>query len=232
MRNRFSKSLKRDVREFWEDALNAVFPLEEICMYCNKRTHTYKHYLCRDCYQKLEEVDYAYLLPVYSEQNPLRMLSAYAMDEASGKALYDYKLNRQRGLSFAFSSMLIERLERGLDISIIDAIVPIPSSKNKLNSRGFDHVADITKKIAKYFEIPHLDLLSRSSHKVDQKDLTRKERLENVYGEFTIKKLKKIPTTVLLVDDVVTTGATMAAAEMELSSLELEVFCASVFRKK
>ncbi len=232
MQNKLSNSLKKNLKDFWEDALDTIFPLEEVCMYCNKRVHTYKHYLCRDCYQNLEEIDYAYLLPVYSEQHPLKMISAYAMDEESGKALYDYKLNRQRGLSFAFSSMLIDRLENGFDISAIDAIVPIPSSKDRLNLRGFDHVADITKKIAEYFEIEHLELLNRGSHKLDQKNLTRKERLENVYGAFAIKKINNLPTTVLLVDDVVTTGATMASAEMELRRLGIEVFCASVFHKK
>lgn len=235
MLDKYIKIVKKEIKEFSENALDTIFPLNEICMYCDKRVLTYKHYLCKDCYESLEEIDYKYLISVSSNLKPIEMLSSYVLDEASGRAVYDYKLNRKRGLAFSFSSMLIERLSNTFDMNLIDAVVPIPSTKKKNDYRGFDHISDITKKISKHFEIPHIFLLERLHHNADQKELNREQRLQNVQEAFKInKRLKKkinLPISVLLVDDIITTGATIESAMYELEKTGIKVYGVSVFRK-
>ncbi|MGL4982524.1 MAG: ComF family protein [Treponemataceae bacterium] len=92
------------------------------------------------------------------------------------------------------------------------AIVPIPARPHKIAQKGWDQINDIAL-IAKYiFGLSVLPLLRRIKS-TEQKKLSKIQRLENSKNNFVLsqyaKRLKKIPEKVLLLDDVLTTGATL-----------------------
>ena len=85
--------------------------------------------------------------------------------------------------------------------------MPIPSSKNHEKERGFSHV----KEMFELLGLPYLEILEKREE-IKQSSLSRKKRWENrtniVYNGHRIKENLKI----LLVDDVMTTGATLTAS--------------------
>lgn len=94
----------------------------------------------------------------------------------------------------------------------IDAVSFIPSSKQALQKRGFDHMHQLSWWFARYTELPHQSLFARPKKK-DQRELTRKERFQNMTGSFQLlNPCSPLPAHVLLIDDVFTTGATLSAA--------------------
>ena len=90
-----------------------------------------------------------------------------------------------------------------------DLIVPMPLSKKRLAERGFNQAAEIAKPIAAWFQLPlDLDACARVRETRAQAELPWKERRKNVRRAFACQR-DFSGKTVALVDDVMTTGATM-----------------------
>ena len=125
-------------------------------------------------------------------------------------------------LEYSFQKLLLR--EPNLQVS---ALVPIPSRPQAVRARGRDFLQVITQSLAVKFEIPATPILGYSKKVKDQSGLTSEERWNNLNDSLVVKDrtlvgkvVGKVPGKVqgvLLVDDLVTTGATLLAAEKALN---------------
>lgn len=97
-------------------------------------------------------------------------------------------------------------------------IVPVPSHRWRLWQRGFNQAAEIARHLARQSGRPLLvDALERRKPTASTKGLTRKQRAANVAGAFQVARKADVQgRAVVLVDDVMTTGATVAACAKQL----------------
>lgn len=94
-----------------------------------------------------------------------------------------------------------------------DIIVPLPSSSASLRSRGFSHIALISRGVSRHLNVPlHLWALRSIRPRKPQASLSLEERHGNVYQAFTADRSKVNDKRVLLIDDVITTGASIWSA--------------------
>ncbi|MFA9288930.1 MAG: ComF family protein, partial [Weeksellaceae bacterium] len=92
-------------------------------------------------------------------------------------------------------------------------LIPIPLHTNRLKWRGFNQAQIIAKIVSQETDIPLLALLKRDKETQPQAQMsTKAQRKENIKNAFTLVSTKHTPTTVILVDDVFTSGATMNEA--------------------
>jgi predicted amidophosphoribosyltransferase len=104
----------------------------------------------------------------------------------------------------------------------IRAVVPLPLHASKLRARGFNPAALLAKPVAAELGAPlRIDWLRRDRATRSQAGLDRVARLANVRSAFRATKVA--PTSVLLIDDVRTTGTTLAEASAALSAQGHEV---------
>lgn len=100
------------------------------------------------------------------------------------------------------------------------ALIPVPLSSSRRRERGFNQTEIIAERLAPLWRIPvWSDVLLRASSRQSQTQLTPGERLANVAGAFTVPAFSRKPIQgahLILVDDVVTTGATLRAAAAAL----------------
>ncbi len=220
--------MMRSFDEFRENAKNLIFPIDEICMFCKKRTKLMKHYLCEECLSNLEITDYKFM------DSPLfqKFIPAFYMDQLSGRAIYSYKKDRKRQLSYCFASLLDYLIREYLDINEIDVIVPVPISDKKRRRRGFDHIEDIAIKLSKSLDIPYEKVLGKEYDKREQKELNKAERKKHLDGKIFLKKKLDLPIKVLLIDDIITTGATALSCAEVLNDVGASVYVACVFKSK
>jgi predicted amidophosphoribosyltransferase len=105
------------------------------------------------------------------------------------------------------------RLERGYF-----TLVPIPSNKQSQRRRGRRFIVDLTKTISQTTSIGISDCLQVSRKVSDQSGLTKAQRISNMQGAFSLKSGVILRGDAILIDDVVTTGATLREAARALNS--------------
>ena len=106
-------------------------------------------------------------------------------------------------------------------IRSIDAIVPIPLHPKKKAARGYNQTALIAQGLGDVLSIPvSADAMIRTKHTASQTRMSREERVQNVAGAFSLSGNANLSGRhVLLIDDVLTTGATLEAAFATLSAV-------------
>lgn len=88
-------------------------------------------------------------------------------------------------------------------------LIPVPIHRSRLYSRGYNQAAELARELGRRMMIPVDEkLVQRREHTRPQKELTRKQRRDNLQKAFVLKKTV-IYTRVLLIDDIYTTGSTV-----------------------
>lgn len=101
-----------------------------------------------------------------------------------------------------------------------DALVPVPLHRSRLRSRGYDQALELAKPLARALALPlRTDLLVRTRATSAQSSLHAAQRHRNLRGAFAVMSAwadQPLPAHVALIDDVMTTGATLHAAAQAL----------------
>lgn len=126
-----------------------------------------------------------------------------------------------RGLRGA-AGPLIEAMLRSARSGRLDAdtVTWVPARRKDKAARGFDHAELLARGVAEGLGLPATPLLGRRGHQLDQVGLDREHRLTNLAKAF--EAADPVSGTVLLVDDLVTTGATAACCAGALSAAGAE----------
>jgi ComF family protein len=94
---------------------------------------------------------------------------------------------------------------------IFDAVVPVPLHPLREREREFNQSDLLARSLAKQLGLPLLRLLKRNISTAPQAGFDRAGRLENLRGAFSLRGRVPVDATILLIDDVATTGATLDA---------------------
>lgn len=201
--------------------LSTLFPSR--CQICKTTTHRFKDSpICSHCWRLVKRYcGYACKIcgmPTISEntgicgdcfKNPpffSRVLYYGLFDGVLKESIHLLKFGNIKRLANPLARFLIEM---PLPLSI-DLIIPVPLYKKNLRQRGFNQTAVIAYYVSKKLKIPlALDCLKKIKQTQSQVEVKDKEkRLKNLKGAFIVSKDIN-NKTILLVDDVITTGATI-----------------------
>ena len=129
-------------------------------------------------------------------------------------SVHRYKFGGCSAYSRRYAALMSDCVENNLDCRSIDVISWIPLSKKRLRQRGYNQARLLAEEIAAKTGLPCRQLLQKVKNNSAQ-SLTRdaKQRQENVAGVYALDDGADVSgLRILLVDDVVTTGATMSEA--------------------
>lgn len=200
------------------------FPVN--CLICGKRLSAPREVLCYRCEQKMpltgythrpgNPVDKGFWGRVPVEQSTA--LFRFEKGSAYQSLLHQLKYKGNRNVGRYLGHLLGYELKHS-SFAACDLIVPVPLHNKRLRQRGYNQSEIIALAVSQVMHIPlEVGLLTRKVHRDSQTSMGRYERYQNVSGSFRIAA--KAPDInrmkVLLVDDVVTTGATLEACSMTL----------------
>ena len=159
----------------------------------------------------------------------LRVHSSLIYTPTASRIILAAKENGLRGADDLIIEAIVHALERAqLDnaqlIKNYLTLVPVPSSKQSQRRRGRSFIVDITQTISQITGIGVNDCLQVSRRVSDQSGLTRMERITNMQGAFSLKPGARLRGDAILIDDVVTTGATLHEASRALNSQGFHAF--------
>jgi len=138
--------------------------------------------------------------------------TALAYAGPAAQLLQRFKFDDRRdGLPY-LSGRLAARL-RGLEA---DAVVPVPRHLRRLRELGADPVQTLARSLAGELRLPVLAALRRTRNPIPQTGLVGRARRDNVRGSFAARPSRVRGRTLLLLDDVTTTGATLGEAARSL----------------
>lgn len=149
--------------------------------------------LCVDCQRRAPSVD--------------RVVAPLRYEFPVDDLVAGFKYHRRLALGRPLATLLADKLQqRGS--AMPDLLLPVPMHRLGLRGRGFNQAAELTRLLARRLAIPwSASRLLRIRHAEHQRGLTRAQRQRNLRDSFRCRG--RLPHHVALVDDVVTTGATM-----------------------
>lgn len=179
--------------------LDILFPVE--CLGCQEEGE----WLCERCFKSIPlEVRF-----IEKECLDHVLVCASYKNELLKRAIHTFKYDYVSELSETLGKMLVKIL-RKVSLPSEFLLVPVPLHKKRVKERGFNQAELLAMEITKGFGAPVVNALCRKRHTFPQVKLDEKERQKNVQGAFGCLEHSKIKNqNVILVDDVLTTGATM-----------------------
>jgi ComF family protein len=134
------------------------------------------------------------------------------------KLVRGLKFNGRRNLTGLLAPLLAEAFFAGWNRDDVDLIVPVPLHSKRRHERGFNQAGLLAHSLAHQIALPFNDrALIRIRPTLPQVGLTDSERMDNVRKAFRCEDLPQITgRRILLIDDVMTTGATAASAARTL----------------
>jgi ComF family protein len=134
-------------------------------------------------------------------------------------AIHRFKFKKRKRLAEPLGILLVSYLSHNpaMDAQEMDVIVPVPLHARRLRERGFNQAEMLGRVLSRYFGIPTVPALQRIRDTKAQFDLPRSERIKNVAAAFKIVDPRAVYNKrVLLLDDIYTTGATIAECSKAL----------------
>jgi competence protein ComFC len=198
--------IQRTVKKITRVLVDLIYPPS--CPLCNSLFSQHDR-PCDDCQASLLKIDGAAHLHHLPRVWIDRCISCYAYEGGLREAIHGFKYQERFDL--------LNFLARGLSHTAagygnIDAICPVPMHPRRLKSRGYNPAALLAARVGQELNTTVcLNLLRCIRYTPCQMELTQKERLANVKGAFAIAdngSVRLEGKTLLVIDDVLTTGAT------------------------
>ena len=207
-----------------EDFKHLFFP--RFCPGCGSDAVSSRQILCLNCIVELPETGYFNV-----QDNPIKQLFTGRLEVGKAASLYycarvsklhnmihqlKYKHNRDVGIFLG--EMLGRQLIQSDWKKSIDMIIPIPLHSKRERKRGYNQTRIIAEGIAHITALPiATDVVARTSYTQTQTHKGRSERIVNMEDKFEVVKPEKLEGKhVLLIDDLITTGATLEFCGKEI----------------
>ena len=207
-------------------ALLAVF-YPNLCQICQTDLYFSERYVCLSCSCDLPYIiqsKYALkrLHQLFQGRTHIRNIHSlldYQRGNQVQTLLRQLKYNKKRGIGVYFGEILGQAI---LKSDLPDVIIPVPLHPKKQKKRGFNQSEAIAEGIGKVLNVKiQTNGLKRNKHNASQTAFTKYDRWDNVKSIFSVKKGHGLEGKhVLLVDDVLTTGATIEACVRELLTID------------
>lgn len=192
-----------------ENCMAQVKITGELCKICGSSKEDCK------CTKKTKTPEYKQIVaPYYFENNIIKAVHRFK--------LYGYT-ELAEGMGSEISAVVLDRYK---DI-VFDYVTYVPMTKKQLRKRGYNQSKLLASAVAKSIGVPMIDALIKIVQTRSQRGSSAKERRLNLYGAFDVcNGIDLENKTILLIDDVKTTGSTLNECSLTLKSAGATVYCA------
>ncbi len=197
---------------FIENIINVVYPPK--CIFCQKLLdHDVALHICPACYAKLPIIGKVVhkTSPDEDENYCDGVISIFEYTGMVKESLIRFKFYNKPSYYRTYAKLLADKIGKISDANKYNMVLSVPLHKHKEFSRGYNQAYLISKALSRILRLPERShLLKRDRYTEAQSLLDKQKRNQNVRGAFTVTKPTKVRgCTILLVDDILTTGSTL-----------------------
>lgn len=230
-------SLKKNILTIYNSVLGLFFP--DYCMGCGKSLNSGEHYICTKC---ITNLPYTYfnnsrknivselLWGRINKLNKAFSMCYFDKNSSLQSLLHKLKYDKKPEIGVELGIYLGNELKKA-ELLDFDIIIPVPLHPKKEKLRGYNQSEKIAEGISQVITKPiDSNSVIRIVYSETQTKKSKSERWENVKDIFLIKKPKNLENKhILIVDDVITTGATIEAITSQMSEIPgIKISVASV----
>lgn len=205
--------------------IELLFPRR--CPICDRPVDKMGKYICKNCKPKIRYVKSPYC---FKCGKPLKdnareyctdcQKAAHLFDrgramyeyETVKEAIYRFKYEGRKEYATFFGRQMAGKFSQEISEWKPDALIPVPLHKDRLKERGYNQSALLARELGNVLNIPvNEEIVCREKPTVPQKELNGKERENNLKNAFKIRQNDVKLKTIIVVDDIYTTGSTMNA---------------------
>lgn len=209
------------------DINNILLPL--VCFGCNAQLSRGESILCTVCRHELPLTDYNYVDEntvdlIFYGRIPIKKAASFVFFTKNGvvkNLLHHLKYRNQEQIGAFFGDWYGALLKDEKVLQNVDVVIPVPLHPKKIKKRGYNQVALFAKNIAASIHAEYRDdVLAKIINTKTQTKKDRQLRWENTKEVFQLNASSKFNFShILLVDDVITTGATIEACAKKLHQI-------------
>ena len=196
----------QELKVIAKNFINLFYPLH--CLNCNAQLDALNESrICSQCEASIKPN----AMPPFELETPSVMAYSACLYEGTLKELiHKFKYNGRTALLNIFSKLMIDCIKENPEIVNTDLITAVPLHNTRLKEREFNQSLLLANKVAEEFGVPLKHALEKTVKTRYQNELTRIERQANIKNAFEIRRHAGISEkSILLIDDVMTTGATL-----------------------
>lgn len=187
------------------------------CLVCDLPIFDYSRFVCDLCWSRIPVPDSSGHDPLWLVRHTKTKIyfdsfyACFIFNDQMKKIIHSLKYEKVTGLAKEIIEFVNPDLLNKSDIFASDWIIPIPLYKKKLKSRGYNQATLLSIELAKYLNIKILDdVIRRNRNTLSQTKIAAENRQKNVADAFRVINNTAIKSSkLLLVDDLITTGATV-----------------------
>lgn len=206
------------IKRLCDRAMCAVFPRR--CLYCGVPISP-EHTVCDDCRTNLPCISAPICLLCGHQKADCickqrksqfkAVCAPFYYENAIASAVHRYKFESKDFLALHFARDMAETVRREYAEILFDCITFVPFTKKQLRKREWNPGETLARALSEELDLPCFTLLEKLYETESQHTLSARERTGNVFGVFEACNLEKVQgKTILLVDDIKTTGATLS----------------------
>ncbi|MGB2980072.1 MAG: ComF family protein [Candidatus Zixiibacteriota bacterium] len=241
--------IKRFFLDLKDDILDFIYP--QTCPICRNPLKREEKDVCEECWKALALLPSPYCpycksflegadeitnhqcayLRKPKDRRILAVRSLGIFDDYYQKLVHRLKYDKKIHLGKRLAQKLGESISQEKDFAGCDMVIPVPLHRARQRERGFNQSEVLAEGISQATGLPLArDVLKRKKNTKDQTYLNAQQRAENVKGAFVVTQPERISDKkVILVDDVMTTGATLnECARMLQEAGATRVFAATL----
>ena len=205
-------------KKVYNTAIQLLFP--QRCPYCRELVEK-TEYACKKCGKEMpEDGIYQGILGGYRCASRLPYIGRYR------RAVLNFKFRDKVQHKNQFAQIMYKEVQRYYKDMVFDYVTFVPMHKRALKKRGYNQSRLLAEELSSLMGIPCVKVIEKTKHTKAQHKLNAKKRKTNLNGAFKVIDKSRIKgRSILLVDDIVTTGSTLAECSKTINKAKPQLIC-------
>jgi competence protein ComFC len=200
------------MKQFLNKLINIIYPPK--CIFCQELLgYDISVHICDLCYAQLQFMKME-VMPTFQNADDNYcdgVVSVFEYTGAVKESLIRFKFYNEPSYYKTYAKLIDDRLNKLLDIDDYQLVISVPLHRDREFSRGYNQARLISRELSRRLKIRERSgIFVRSRNTEAQSLLDRQKRSQNVKGAFMVTKPERVAgKSILLVDDILTTGFTL-----------------------